>query len=130
MLAKWRMKKINFVIRLKKNILYTSVGENPLPDDDDQHILVDELIKLDPENSGGSYPGMLRRVVVWDDMNKQAIEILTNQLTWTAATIAELYKQRWQIEIFFKSLNQLLKIKTFVGISKNAVLIQIWPAVF
>ena len=128
MLYQWHQKEVKFVLRLKKNIQFIRVKEYPLPDKEDQHILVDELIRLSPYESGDQYPEQLRRVVVWDDVKKQAIEIITNQLTWTAATIAELYKQRWQIEIFFKTLKQLLKIKTFVGTSKNAVLIQIWTA--
>ena len=59
------------------------------------------------------------------DEHKSTIEILTNQFTWTAQTISELYKERWQIETFFKTIKQLMKIKTFVGTSPNAVLIQI-----
>jgi len=128
MLYRWHRDGVNFVIRFKKNIKFKRGMEYPLPEKEDQYILVDELIRLNPFGSGRQYPERLRRVVVWDDVNKQAIEILTNQLTWTAATIAELYKQRWQIEIFFKTLKQLLKIKTFVGTSENAVLIQIWTA--
>jgi len=104
------------------------IKENPLPDHADQHILLDELILLDPFNSGTSYPERLRRVVVYNTENEQLIELITNQFSWTASTIAELYKQRWQIEIFFKTVKQMLKIKTFVGTSKNAVLIQIWTA--
>jgi len=98
------------------------------PHDSPQNILVDELISLDPFNSGINYPEKLRRVVVWSDEHKSCIEILTNQLTWTAETIAELFKERWQIETFFKALKQLTKIKSFVGTSPNAVLIQIWTA--
>jgi IS4 transposase len=64
-------------------------------------------------------------VAVWDDENKQTIEIITNNFTWAASTIAELYKQRWQIEIFFRDIKQLLHIKTFIGTSENAVKIQI-----
>ncbi|MFQ6609081.1 MAG: IS4 family transposase [Fidelibacterota bacterium] len=128
MLYQWHQDKVKFVIRLKKNIMFKRRQEYALPENEDQHILVDELISLSPFGSGRQYPEKLRRVVVWDDVNKQTIEIITNQFTWTAATIAELYKQRWQIEIFFKTLKQLLKIKTFVGTSENAVLIQIWTA--
>lgn len=67
-------------------------------------------------------------MAVWDDENKQTIEIITNNFTWAASTIAELYKQRWQIEIFFRDIKQLLHIKTFIGTSENAVKIQIWTA--
>ena len=128
MLYTWHKNKVNFVIRLKKNIIYKRVKELPLPHDSPQNILVDELISLDPFNSGINYPEKLRRVVVWSDEHKSCIEILTNQLTWTAETIAELFKERWQIETFFKALKQLTKIKSFVGTSPNAVLIQIWTA--
>jgi len=131
MLYRWHQDKVKFVIRLKKNIKFKRVKEYPLPEKKEQHILVDELISLSPYGCGRQYPEKLRRVAVWDDVNKRVIEILTNQLTWTAATIAELYKQRWSRfigKIFFKALKQLLKIKTFVGTSKNAVLIQIWTA--
>jgi len=59
-----------------------------------------------------------------DDINEQVIEIITNQITWTANTIGELYKSRWQIEIFFREIKQLLHIKSFIGTSHNAVMIQ------
>lgn len=59
---------------------------------------------------------------------KGVIEIITNNFTWTASTISELYKQRWMIEIFFKELKQHLKIKSFIGTSENAMWIQIWTA--
>jgi len=128
MLNTWHKKGVNFVIRLKKNVKYKRVRELPLTDDSKQNILIDELITLDPYNSGVKYHEKLRRTVVWSDTYESYIEILTNQLTWTAETIAELYKERWQIETFFKALKQLTKIKTFVGTSPNAVLIQIWTA--
>jgi IS4 transposase len=54
--------------------------------------------------------------------------LLTNQLNWSSATIANLYKSRWDIELFFRDIKQLLHIKTFIGTSKNAVMIQIWTA--
>ncbi len=128
MLYTWHNNDVNFVIRLKKNIKYKRVKELPLLKDTAHHIIIDELITLAPFNSGVKYPEKLRRVVVWDAKNEKTLEILTNQLTWTAETIAELYKERWQIETFFKTLKQLTKIKTFVGTTPNAVLIQIWTA--
>lgn len=128
LLYQWHQREINFVIRMKKNVNYRRVKENPLPEHEDQHILLDEIILLDPFSSGINYPKKLRRVVAYDEQNDQLIELVTNQLSWTAAVIAELYKQRWQIEIFFKTVKQMLKIKTFVGTSKNAVLVQIWTA--
>src|SRR5690606_3705261 len=67
-------------------------------------------------------------VVVWDEVNQQKIELITNHTKWAAGTIAELYKCRWQVEIFFREVKQLLHIKSFIGTSENAVLIQIWTA--
>ena len=64
----------------------------------------------------------------FDEKNNRTLEFITNNFTWTASTIAELYKQRWQIEIFFKELKSHLKIKSFIGTNENAMLIQIWTA--
>ena len=119
---------LHIVIRLKKNIRLFRKQERDLPEDGDQNILIDEVIILDKQESFEHYPKQLRRIAVWDKVNQKTTELITNQMSWTAATIAELYKQRWQIETFFKAIKQLMKIKTFVGTSKNAVLIQIWTA--
>ncbi|WP_242617423.1 MULTISPECIES: transposase [Cyclobacteriaceae] len=67
-------------------------------------------------------------MAVWDEKNQQTIEIITNNFTWAAQTIGDLYKSRWEIEVFFRDIKQLLHIKTFIGTSKNAVMIQIWTA--
>jgi IS4 transposase len=74
------------------------------------------------------YSKKLRRVAVFNEELNQVIEIITNNLSWTANTISELYKSRWQIEIFFREIKQLLHIKSFIGTSQNAVMIQIWTA--
>jgi len=66
--------------------------------------------------------------VIWDDERDQTIELISNQMSWTANTISELYKSRWQIEIFFREIKTLLHIKSFIGTSHNAVMIQIWTA--
>ncbi len=124
----WDSSGVKFVIRHKENLQYTVIKENELPAKRHQHILKDEIIELKNADSKQKYPKALRRVAVWDDVNKQVIEIITNQLTWTANTIGELYKSRWQIEIFFREVKQLLNIKSFIGTSENAVMIQIWSA--
>ena len=124
----WDSNQIFFVIRHKENIQYNVIKENELPDNRHQHILKDEMIELKNKSSKEKYPGKLRRVAVWDDVNKQVIELITNQMTWTANTIGELYKSRWEVEIFFRDIKQLLHIKSFIGTSENAVLIQIWTA--
>ena len=124
----WDSKGVFFVVRHKDNLKYTVIKENDLPDNRHQHILKDEIIVLKNEGSKNKYPKKLRRVSVWDNENKQVIELITNQTNWTANTIGELYKSRWQVEIFFRDIKQLLHIKSFVGTSQNAVMIQIWTA--
>ena len=124
----WDSSGVYFVVRHKENIKYVPVKENELPDNRHEHILKDEIIALTGNKSKTKYPNKLRRVAVWDDENKQAIEAITNQMSWTANTISELYKSRWQIEIFFREIKQLLHIKSFIGTSENAVMIQIWTA--
>ena len=71
---------------------------------------------------------LLRRVTVWDELNQREIVLLTNLLKFGATTIAAIYRDRWEIELFFKTLKQHLKVKTFVGTSENALRIQIWTA--
>jgi len=115
-----------FVVRSKSNLQYTSIKENELPDNRHQHILIDEVIELEGNISAKKYPKRLRRIAVYDAKEDRVIELLTNNFIWTANTISELYKARWQIEIFFKEIKQLLKIKSFLGTSENAVMIQVW----
>lgn len=124
----WDNKGVFFVIRHKENLQFETLKENDLPDNRHQHILKDEIICLKNESSKSKYPGKLRRVSVWDEENKQVIELITNQFNWSPNTIGELYKSRWQVEIFFRDIKQLLHIKSFIGTSENAVMIQIWTA--
>jgi hypothetical protein len=124
----WDSNQVYFVIRHKENIQYTIIKENKLPENRHQDILKDEIIELKNKLSTEKYPKKLRRVAVWDDVNNQVIELITNQTTWTANTIGELYKSRWEVEIFFRDIKQLLHIKSFIGTSQNAVMIQIWTA--
>ena len=124
----WDSNGVFFVIRHKENLQYISVKENVLPENRHKNILVDEIIELRTQASRKKYPKRLRRVAVWDAKNEQTIEIITNQMSWTANTISELYKSRWQIEIFFREIKQNLHIKSFIGTTENAVMIQIWTA--
>jgi len=124
----WNSKGVYFVIRHKENLSYTTLKENELPENRHSNILKDEIIELCNPLSKDKYSGKLRRVAIWDDENKQTIEIISNQFSWTANTISELYKSRWQIEIFFREIKQLLHIKTFIGTTENAVSIQLWTA--
>jgi len=128
MLKVWDSKGVFFVIRHKSNLLFKAVKERELPNNAAQHVLKDEEIDLASPISKAKYPERLRRVAVWDEENQQTIELITNNFTWAAQTIGDLYKSRWEIEVFFRDIKQLLHIKTFIGTSKNAVMIQIWTA--
>lgn len=124
----WDSNKVFFVIRHKENLQFTKIKDNELPENRHQHILIDEIIELKNQSSRDKYPNKLRRVTVWDPINEQEIELITNQFSWSANTIGELYKSRWQVEIFFRDVKQLLHIKSFIGTSENAVMTQIWTA--
>ncbi len=122
----WTQGGVFFVTRQKDNADYRVIEERAVPQN--RHILSEQLIELEGYYSHKNYPGPLRRLEVWDEENEQLIVLLTNHLAFGATTIAAIYKDRWQIEIFFKTIKQNLKIKTFVGTSPNALLIQIWTA--
>lgn len=124
----WDSKGVFFVVRHKENLQFNVVQELDLPEKRHQHLLLDQIIQLKNEASKEKYSKPLRRVVIWDEVNQQKIELITNQTKWAASTIAEIYKCRWQVEIFFREIKQLLHIKPFIGTSENAVLIQIWTA--
>ena len=124
----WTKQGVYFVTRLKHNANYVVVQDRPIPNSKQQHILKDQIIELTPFNSGRKCRARLRRIEVWLQDKQQILVLLTNHLEWSTATIAAIYKERWQIELFFKALKQYLKIKTFVGTSPNAVHIQIWTA--
>jgi hypothetical protein len=117
-----------FVTRLKGKVLYESVEELDLPDDRDQNILKDELIKFTSKEAkkAGLEGKIFRLVTVYKEDDNKVIHLITNQIDWQAITIADLYKKRWDIEIFFKLMKQNLQIKTFFGTSENAVKSQIF----
>lgn len=118
-------RKIWFVTRIKSNACYRVVESRGVPQN--SHIDSDDVIKLTSEK--GELCGYnLRRVVVDDVENDRKIELLCNNLEFGATTIAAMYKQRWQVELFFKQIKQNLKIKSFVGTSENAVKTQIYCA--
>ena len=119
-----------FVTRIKTNTIYQSVEELDLPEKEDQDILKDEIIRLsgNKAETSGISEKQLRLVSVYKEEDNKVIQIITNQLTWKARTIADLYKKRWDIELFFKALKQNLQIKTFIGTSENAVKSQIYVA--
>jgi transposase len=114
-----------FVTRLKDNHQH-EILETYLTNNKQEHILSDQDIALTGLNSAKKYPQTLRIVKVYDESNQKEMILLTNHLNWTADTISQLYKSRWDIEVFFKHLKQLFHIKSFVGTSANAVQIQMW----
>lgn len=115
-----------FVTRLKTNACYEVVDRRKATAGGP--ILADELIRLNSPHGRAAYPARLRRVHYRDPETGKEYVFLTNRLDLTAQEIAQLYRQRWQIELFFKWIKQHLKIKAFYGTSKNAVLIQVWTA--
>lgn len=118
--------QVKFVVRGRKKMIYQVVKDNAC---DASNIVKDQIIRLTGYKGSKKYPKLMRRVQVWDQENNRTIILLTNELiTWTAETISELYRARWEIELFFKDIKQHLKIKSFIGTSLNAVLIQIWTA--
>lgn len=124
--AIWTEAGIYFVTKQKDNAVFRVIEDKVIPDN--RNILKDQLIELTGYYSAKKCPHILRRIEVWDEENKKVIVLLTNHLEFGATTIASIYKDRWQIEIFFKALKQNLKIKTFVGTTRNALLTQIWTA--
>jgi hypothetical protein len=124
--AKWNTQGMFFVTRLRRDLQIEVVDERTVPRT--SNVIQDELISLSSRQGQRDYPFPLRRIMVWNQDTEELIVLLTNHLGFAASTIANIYRQRWQIEVFFKTLKQNLKIKTFVGTSENALLIQIWTA--
>jgi hypothetical protein len=124
--GRWSMNGVFFVTRLKENAAFEVVEECEIPQN--RNIRTDQLIRLTGVQSQTDYPDLLRRIVAWDTENEREIVLLTNLMEFGATTIAAIYKERWQIELFFKALKQNLTVKTFVGTSENALRIQIWTA--
>jgi hypothetical protein len=122
----WTDEGIHFVTRLKDNAAYEVLEEGPIPAN--RNIGADQLIRLTGEKAQTDCPSLLRRVAVWDAVHERKIVLLTNLMEFGSTTIAAIYKDRWEIELFFKALKQNLKVKTFVGTSENALRIQIWTA--
>ena len=120
----------NFVTRIKTNTVYQVIEELDLSDNKDQDILKDEIINLSSPKAEktGINKYKFRLIKVYKEDENKVIEIITNNLEWSARTIADLYKKRWDIELFFKALKQNLQVKTFVGTSENAVKSQIYIA--
>jgi len=116
-----------FVIRMHKKIRFKRIYSHPI--DKNTGLICDQTVLLNSEFGLKTYPSQVRRVRFYDQDTKNDLEFLTNNFELPALTIAKLYKQRWQVELFFKWIKQHLRIKAFFGTSRNAVETQIWIAI-
>jgi hypothetical protein len=116
---------VHFVTRMKEKASYVVVESQSIPDG--SRVRADEIIVF-TKQAAEDEDRFFRRVVWWDEEGQREFVYLTNHLDLEAATVAAIYKARWQVELFFKSIKQNLRIKTFVGTSANALKIQIWTA--
>ena len=116
-----------FVVRTKSNVLIQRRYSHPV--DKTTSVRSDHTVILTAINSVKAYPDQLRRVSYLDVKTRKRFKFLTNNFTLPALTIAQIYKSRWQVELFFKWIKQHLRIKAFYGTSENAVKTQIWIAV-
>src|SRR5205823_7993543 len=115
-----------FVTRFKSDLKYEVVEERTLPQN--RNILADQVVRLCATTKTGAYTTQYRRIVLWVEDKQEQMVFFTNHLTRDPTTVTAIYKDRWQIESFFKSLKQLLRVKTFIGTSPNALKTQIWTA--
>jgi IS4 transposase len=115
-----------FVTRMKTNTVYTVVEECEVPANG--KIVRDQIVSLPALEKAGEEPVLFRRIEYWNEDKSEILVFFSNLLHLAASTIAAIYKDRWQVELFFKALKQTLKIKTFVGTSANAVRTQVWTA--
>jgi hypothetical protein len=116
-----------FVIRAKSNLKFKRIYSNKIAKETGVHC--DQIGKLAGLSTSKNYPDKLRRVKFYDQNTKRTFVFLTNNFELSAEQIALLYKNRWQVELFFKWIKQHLKIKSFWGTSENAVRIQIYTAI-
>jgi len=126
----WLYKKIHkkkayFVHRLKRNLSYHVLEDYAI---NEKGVISDQKIVLMGSTALEDYPEDVRLVTYYDKETEKTYQFFTNNFELSAGTIADIYKARWQIELFFKWIKQHLKVKTFFGTSKNAVLTQIWIA--
>jgi len=115
-----------FVTRMKTNTVYALEAECAVPEKGP--VLRDQIISLPALRKAGEEPTLFRRIEYWNEEKREILVFFTNLLHLAASTIAAIYKDRWQVELFFKALKQTLKVKTFLGTSANAVKTQIWTA--
>ena len=118
--------EVYFVTRMKEKAVYEVQEELQIPRN--SNVVRDQIICFPRLTRAGEEPVLFRRVEIWDAEKEEAIVFLSNLLAFGATTIAAIYKDRWEVELFFKALKQNLRVKTFVGTSENALQTQIWTA--
>jgi len=123
---RWTQEGVFFVTRQRGNAVFAVVRDLPVPQRG--NIRSDQIIVYTGPKSQHICPSKMRRIVVYNEKKQEEIVLLTNHLDFGPTTIAAIYKDRWEIELFFKVLKQYLKIKTFVGTTQNALKTQIWTA--
>ena len=118
--------EVYFVTRMKEKAVYEVREELEVPQN--RNVVRDQIVCFPRLAREGEEAVLFRRVEIVEPEKQETLVFLTNLLAFGATTIASIYKERWQVELFFKALKQTLKIKTFVGTSANAVRTQIWTA--
>jgi len=126
-LYRWTLHGAFFVTRARKNFRFVRLISHPV--DKSSGVQCDQTIALAWFYSAKGYPARLRRIRYWDAQREKRLVFLTNNFALPAHVIAELYRRRWHVELFFKWIKQHLRIKTFYGTSENAVKTQVWIAV-
>jgi hypothetical protein len=115
-----------FVTRMKTNTVYTTIEVRAVPEKG--NVLSDQIISVPSLGKHDEAPVLFRRIEYWNADKQEILVFFTNLLHLAASTVAAIYKDRWQIELFFKALKQTAKVKSFLGTSANAVKTQIWTA--
>lgn len=125
--ARFTQNGIYFITRQKDNAVYTQVSEAIVTKDTPDAVLKDEVIEQAyTDGNGDKQTLLLRRIAWWDNSQNRVYEFITNNFELGAAIIAEIYRYRWRIELFFKKLKQNFQLQYFVGDNQNAIEIQIW----
>jgi hypothetical protein len=126
-LYRWTQHGAFFITRARKNFRFTRLVSHPV--DKTTGVQCDQTISLLWFYSAKGHPDRLRRIRYWDAVHQRRLVFLTNNFTLPAMAVADLYRCRWQVELFFKWIKQHLRIKAFYGTSENAVKTQVWVAV-
>ena len=116
-----------FVVRSKCHLALRAANSRPI--DKSLGLRCDQTVKLVTGWSQRRYNGPLRRIRIYDDAGQRSLVLLTNHFELPASTVAELYRRRWQVELFFKWIKQHLRLRAFLGRSQNAVRLQVWTAI-